>query len=458
MKKRILLIISIFVILFIISTGYNKYNKNLIVNEYYKINQANDLLSIMLEKKPNTGEYIKSEVGKWPAKNYTFNSDLSSCENGSKLIWDENNRKIRLAANKSDKCYVYFDKISDFVLNVFYNNDNKVPDSMNVYKELSCSSDSFIINNKYNSIEISSLNNWNSSCDIIYKDKNEKVYLKDKIKGMVSTTQGEGTVVNEKGYRYEGKNPNNYIWFNEELWRIVGVFDNSSHGKSGELLVKIVRNSSIGLYIFDKSNSNDWTKSNLKKVLNELYYNSIDGSDNENCYINKTVISTCNFQVKGIKESSRNMIEEVTWYLGGQSVKTNSETFYNIERGSDSVSGNISVTAKIGLLYASDYGFASLENSCLRTTILGSYGNGCSGENWISRGENEHLLSISTKNSEQLFSLSGSGALYGSTSGSTATDAIASTGRNVRPVLYLKSNVLFLDGDGSENNPYIIGI
>ena len=27
------------------------------------------------------------------------------------------------------------------------------------------------------------------------------------------------------GIRYEGKNPNNYIWFNNEYWRIIGVFD-----------------------------------------------------------------------------------------------------------------------------------------------------------------------------------------------------------------------------------------
>ena len=41
--------------------------------------------------------------------------------------------------------------------------------------------------------------------------------------------QGTGQVVNENGYRYEGKNQNNYIWFNNELWRIIGVFDEASH-------------------------------------------------------------------------------------------------------------------------------------------------------------------------------------------------------------------------------------
>ena len=42
-------------------------------------------------------------------------------------------------------------------------------------------------------------------------------------------------------YRFEGKNPNNYVWFNNELWRIVGVFNNTTHGVSGKNLVKIIR-------------------------------------------------------------------------------------------------------------------------------------------------------------------------------------------------------------------------
>ena len=42
------------------------------------------------------------------------------------------------------------------------------------------------------------------------------------------------TIKSELGIRYEGTNPNNYIFFNNELWRIIGVFDETTHGITGE--------------------------------------------------------------------------------------------------------------------------------------------------------------------------------------------------------------------------------
>ena len=49
----------------------------------------------------------------------------------------------------------------------------------------------------------------------------------------------------DTGYRFEGRNPNNYVYFNNEFWRIIGVFDENSHGQTGKNLVKIIRNNSI---------------------------------------------------------------------------------------------------------------------------------------------------------------------------------------------------------------------
>ena len=67
--------------------------------------------------------------------------------------------------------------------------------------------------------------------------------------------------------RYYGANPNNYISFNNELWRIIGVIN----GK-----VKIIRNESIGEYDWDLNYSNDWNNASLKNYLNVDYYNSIN--------------------------------------------------------------------------------------------------------------------------------------------------------------------------------------
>ncbi|MFA6778016.1 MAG: hypothetical protein WCR80_06260, partial [Bacilli bacterium] len=50
----------------------------------------------------------------------------------------------------------------------------------------------------------------------------------------------------ETDYRYQGEDPDNFIYFNNELWRIIGVFSDNTHGKTGEKLVKIIRNDSLG--------------------------------------------------------------------------------------------------------------------------------------------------------------------------------------------------------------------
>ena len=75
------------------------------------------------------------------------------------------------------------------------------------------------------------------------------------------------------GYRYEGKDPNNYISFNGELWRIIGVFDDATHGVTGTNLVKIMRAEPIGSYVWDKNDTNDWPNSSMYHLLNDYYYN-----------------------------------------------------------------------------------------------------------------------------------------------------------------------------------------
>ena len=65
------------------------------------------LISVMLQN--DEGNYIKTERTTWPTaeEGYEFNSELSRCENGSELSWENN--KVRIKTSTSDKCYVYFD-------------------------------------------------------------------------------------------------------------------------------------------------------------------------------------------------------------------------------------------------------------------------------------------------------------------------------------------------------------
>ena len=294
------------------------------------------------------------------------------------------------------------------------------------------------------------------SCDIKFETIT-KTYLNDYITSLAGTTQGTGQVVNEKGYRYEGKNPNNYVWFNNEYWRIIGVFDSASHGVSGKNLVKIIRADVLDWLVWNKLTANDWTASSLNSLLNDVYYNAQDGTKSRYCYgyyhTDIKAKANCDYTKKGLQSGYRSMIANVTWYLGGCSGPTNetAESFYECERGTTVCSGNsTSTTGYIGLIYPSDYGYSVLSNSCARTTDLGSYSSStCAGQSWLYGKGREWTLLHATSVYSSVFQLGSSGNLF--------LDRVI-LGFGVRPVLYLDASVYKIDGDGTLENPYIIGM
>ncbi len=293
----------------------------------------------------------------------------------------------------------------------------------------------------------------NVSCDIDFTTIS-KTYLNSYVTSLAGTTQGTGQVVNEKGYRYEGKNPNNYVWFNNELWRIIGVFDSASHGVSGKNLVKIIRADTLDGLAWDRNDVNDWTKASLNKLLNGAYYNAQDGTSSGYCYGYSTSMTmNCDYTQKGIQDGYRSMIANVTWYLGGLSGGgATAEAFYGYERGT-LVYGGIptSTTRYIGLMYPSDYGYSVLSSSCARTTNLSSYDTAsCGGQSWLVGKGFEWTLSPHSSSSDYVFFVYFYGAVFHNSS--------AYYGYGHRPVLYLDSSVYKIDGDGSMGNPYIIGM
>ena len=278
--------------------------------------------------------------------------------------------------------------------------------------------------------------------------------LNNHIVGLAGTTQGTGQVVNENGYRYEGKDPNNYIWFNNELWRIIGVFDKASHGQSGQNLVKIIRNDSIGGLAWHKSHGNDWTAASLKNLLNGAYLNSENGTGGEYCYGNSTTTpaGNCDYTETGINDTYRAMIENVTWYLGRySSTGATAEAFYGYERVTTGFIGRpTSTTGYIGLMYPSDYGYSVLASSCARTTNLDSYNTAsCAGQSWLYGQGYEWTITPSSSNTGYVFLVSNTGSV---------NDINAGNGYSARPVLYLDSSVYVIDGNGSQSDPYIIGM
>ena len=268
-----------------------------------------------------------------------------------------------------------------------------------------------------------------------------------------SGTYNENIQTVSAGTRYEGKNPNNYVWFNNEYWRIIGVFDSGSHGQSGKNLVKIIRADVLDGLAWHKSNTNDWTAASLNSLLNGAYYNAQDGTSSGYCYgYSTTATANCDYTKKGIQSGYRSMIAEVTWYLGGySSAIATTESFYGYERGTTVYSGRPTTTGYIGLMYPSDYGYSVLSSSCARTTNLGSYNTAtCAGQSWLYGKGYEWTITPSSSSSRNVFYLYSYGYL--------TYNYNASDGYGGRPVLYLDASVYKIDGEGTLDKPYIIGM
>ncbi len=289
-----------------------------------------------------------------------------------------------------------------------------------------------------------------STCDINITARKDN--LSQYIIDNVGTNQGTGQIVNENGYRYEGKDPNNYILFNNELWRIIGVFDSSTHGQSNQKLTKIIRNDSIGSYAWHKSNTNDWGAASLNTILNTYYYNSQNGTGQAACYFYSTTVpGNCDFRVTGLNTTARSMIQSVTWKLGSRSDENaTTSAFYSAERGTNVYSGRpTTTTGYVGLMYPSDYGYSVLSNSCARTTNLGSYNSSsCGVQSWILKYDNEWTITHSLSFEFSVFSIFSDAKIN--------SFSFTYSGAAVRPVVYLKSSVSIVGGDGSQANPYIL--
>ena len=265
------------------------------------------------------------------------------------------------------------------------------------------------------------------------------------------------TSTSPREYRYIGPNPDNYVQFNDELWRIIGIFD----GK-----LKLIRNESIGDYSWDNKpsgigsstsswGSNDWSDSALQEVLNNgPYYNRTSGT----CPSGAT--TACDFSSNGLTEEAKQMIELSTWELGGSSTydDVTAQMFYERERGTTVYSGRPTEwTGYIGLMYPSDYGFATSggsttgRSSCLAKELYNwessSYSD-CKNNSWLyDSSRTQWTLTPDAGNSNAVFRVIYDGIVY---------NISANYGFGVRPSLNLKSEIEFVTGTGSESDPYIL--
>lgn len=112
MKKKCVIYLSI-LILFVVSIIIYNYLKfdDIYENKLNEITNITKGISMNLETSAGSGDYKLVTQSTWPLWGYDLNNDLSKCENGSTIIWDDENNAVKINGRLTDKCFFYFDKL-----------------------------------------------------------------------------------------------------------------------------------------------------------------------------------------------------------------------------------------------------------------------------------------------------------------------------------------------------------
>ena len=105
------MLITLSIITIIIFNNMDNKENNIISNVEKDTEVINsNMITMMYETDAGTGIYEETKDTSWPESGYIFNDTLSGCENGGELEYNSINKTVNLLSNKSDNCYVYFDK------------------------------------------------------------------------------------------------------------------------------------------------------------------------------------------------------------------------------------------------------------------------------------------------------------------------------------------------------------
>ena len=233
----------------------------------------------------------------------------------------------------------------------------------------------------------------------------------------------------DNSYRYAGttEDVKNYICLgsseatcpDDNLYRIIGVFGDNNHEIKDQQLVKVIKNTSYGTLVWNTvDTSNEWANTSLNETLNTTF---------------KTE------KLTGFEDK----IAEATWKVSGSSnCYATAKTVYTAEI----TNATKTHTAQIGLMYPSDYGFATTQDYW--TTNLVNYNSAAKNTDWLFLGSDEWLLSPDSSNSLGAWGVTSNGQVYSSF-------AVNNTFA-VRPSFYLASSVKYASGDGTSSSPYRI--
>ena len=262
--------------------------------------------------------------------------------------------------------------------------------------------------------------------------------------------------INDGSYRYAGTNPNNFVCFgsnevpcpSDNLYRIIGVFggqvklikydyaDNKLLGTNGDYAGELAPSS---------------TYKGSKTTFSAYYWNYKATNSATNTWstslLNKINLNT-NF-IANIGTEWAERIATTTWKVGGNTenniLAVGPQVAYKNEIvnpvTTNSTDSKTEYSAKIGLMYVSDYCYAASSN--FWSTLLNSY-DSSSRVNWLYMGLSEWTISRYANDSTETYEINVEGDVR---------KFRINYGIGLRPVFSLISSVKYDSGTGLQSDP-----
>ena len=401
--KKVAMKITLLLLVFSFGVGVTL----IYTNNKYKVYEEEDAkqvkknintISMMLETEAGSGNYEMTTRSEWPTEGYVFNSELSKCENGGELSWDDENKRVLMSGNVSDKCYVYFDVVPSVV------------------------------------------------------------YLSDYVKSLYTGSQGDNnlyfhdaSLINGAGdnsYRYAGSSSsvNNYICFGsyeatcpeDNLYRIIGVFGDK---------VKVVKYRDIGSYNTSKYNATSFTGTEAYTALNSTFIGTLGDEWQNMIYLENWISGEISSSILS-QTSLKNNTYKIEFLAGSVSSPVlidwyTAKVWYTAESNAAHT-----LSMKIGTISISELRYAMNSSNWNLSTLDNT--------SWLYYSKNEAFYlfhSFSSGFGDALgYYMTTDGILYAFNEPSYTSDNTQIT-TYVRPSFYLTSSVTYVSGDGSQSSP-----
>ena len=268
-------------------------------------------------------------------------------------------------------------------------------------------------------------------------------------------------------YIYRGQNPNNYVEFNNELWRIIA--------KETDGTYKIIRDEVLsGTIAFDLGGYRSYENNTYCTDLQQNWgcgvygkvsgtYSRPDGKVSGTVTEDSSIADYLNGEYyNGLTPIARAQIQQHVYYIG--------PVEYYDQTGNDSINKNIAGekmntwTGNIGLVNVSDVLKASTNPACTSATeqfdqLMDSMISTCNSNYLVDLPDQTAYWTInnavweSVDSSSYVWDAAQSGGMAGLGDDFAYRDSFG----GARPVLYLRSNIQFTSGNGSKSQPFQIG-